>query len=122
MPTNQPPAGGPNIEWVLTATDDWAFKKEAKDAAATMDKVINDVHAAFGEAAKMLFNAAHKFDMTEAELNAALAPLTKASDHIEAAGEEFIKTLVSRPKAYVKPPAGVAEKATIIASPPVSQV
>lgn len=98
---------------VLTPSDLYEFRPDILDLAKKLQQINDEAARTSAAVASALFEVAYATDLDAEVLKAALGPLADVSDQIELATDNIIQTVANRTVAYVKPPPGDAETATL---------
>lgn len=99
---------------VLTPSDQYQFRDDVLDLARKLQEINDQAAKTSAAVAAALFEVAYATDLDASVLKAALGPLADVSDQIEFATDNIIETVANRTVAYIKPPPGDAETATIV--------
>ena len=98
---------------VLQPSDLYEYRADVIQLAQALQAITDDAAAKSADVASTLFRVAYSIDLDSQTLKEAVGPLADVLDQIETAVDKIIQTVANRKEAFIKPPPGDAEVATI---------
>lgn len=98
---------------VLEPSDLYQYREDVIQLARALQAITDDAASKSADVASTLFKVAYSIDLDSETLKSAVGPLADVLDQIETAVDNIIKIVANRKEAFIKPPPGDAEVATI---------
>lgn len=98
---------------VLEPSELYEYRPDVIQLAQALQAITDDAAAKSADVASTLFKVAYSIDLDSQTLKEAVGPLADVLDQIELAVDKIISTVANRREAFIKPPPGNAEVATI---------